>query len=119
MRAKTTNPELLFTVRLLRRKSKEMGTAVWIDLAEKLSRAKHRRTCVNISQINRCSKDDETIAVPGKVLGSGRIDHPVHVAAFSFSEQAGEKILRVGGKCLTMLELIEMNPKGSNVRILG
>jgi len=57
--------------------------------------------------------------VPGKVLGAGRIDHPVHVAAFSFSDQARFKILRAKGKCLSILELMEKNPKGTNVKILG
>jgi large subunit ribosomal protein L18e len=59
------------------------------------------------------------VVVPGKVLGAGRIDHPVHVAAFTFSEQARSKILRAKGKCLSILELMEKNPKGTNVKIIG
>jgi len=57
--------------------------------------------------------------VPGKVLGAGKIDHPLHVAAFAFSEQARLKILKAKGKCLSILELVERNPKGTNVKIIG
>ena len=57
--------------------------------------------------------------VPGKVLGAGRIDHPVIVAAFAFSEQAKLKILKAKGKCLTIPELKKKKPKGRNVRIFG
>ena len=59
------------------------------------------------------------MAVPGKVLGAGRIDHPINVAAFAFSEQAKSKILEAKGKCLSFSELVEKNPKGTNVKILG
>jgi len=57
--------------------------------------------------------------IPGKALGAGIIDHPVTVAAFNFSEKAKRKIEAAGGKCLTIEELAEANPKGSNVKILG
>jgi large subunit ribosomal protein L18e len=57
--------------------------------------------------------------VPGKVLGAGKIDHPVNVAAFAFSEQARSKILRTKGKCLSILDLMKKNPKGTNVKIIG
>jgi len=58
------------------------------------------------------------VVVPGKVLGAGNLDHPVSVAAFSFSTQARLKISKARGKCLSISELIEVNPKGSNVKIM-
>ncbi len=57
--------------------------------------------------------------VPGKVLGAGKIDHPINVAAFAFSDQARLKILKAKGKCLSILELMKKNPKGANVKIIG
>jgi large subunit ribosomal protein L18e len=74
---------------------------------------------VNISRINRHTKAGDTVVVPGKVLGAGNLDHPVTVAAFKFSKQAKEKILKTGGACVTIEELIERNPKGSLVRVIG
>jgi large subunit ribosomal protein L18e len=58
------------------------------------------------------------VVVPGKVLGAGSLEHSVSVAAFSFSDQAKVKISKAKGKCLSILDLLESNPKGSDVRIL-
>ena len=57
--------------------------------------------------------------VPGKVLGAGNFDHAVNVAAFAFSERAQSKILKAKGKCLSISKLVEENPKGSGVKIIG
>jgi large subunit ribosomal protein L18e len=59
-----------------------------------------------------------TVIVPGKVLGMGKIDHPLLVAAFSFSEQARKKILFAKGKCLSIYQLILKKPKGTNVKLI-
>ena len=72
-----------------------------------------------MSRINRNTKRGETIVVPGKVLGAGRIDHPVKVAAFTFSDQARSKIWNAKGNCLSILELIKENPDGTNVKVIG
>jgi len=88
-------------------------------VADRLSRSRRRRIAVNVSRLNRYTKEGEAAVVPGKVLGAGKIDHPIHVAAFAFSEQARLKILKAKGKCLSILELVERNPKGTNVKIIG
>ncbi len=116
---KATNPYLLSLIRLLRKKAREHDASIWRDIAERLSKPRRRRVVVNLSRINRYTKENDEVVVPGKVLGAGEINHPVTVAAFSFSEQAKEKILKANGKCITIPDLIEMNPKGSNVKILG
>jgi large subunit ribosomal protein L18e len=43
---------------------------------------------------------------------------PLRVAAASFSMSAIQSIQKVGGKTLTIEELIKENPKGTNVRIV-
>lgn len=73
---------------------------------------------VNLSRLNRYTTEKETVIVPGKVLGSGKLEHPVVIAAFTFSDQAQSKILSAKGKCLTIPNLLETNPKGSNIRIM-
>lgn len=118
-RVKSTNPELLSIVRLLRKKSSETGANVWRDVAKRLSTSRRRRVAVNLSRLNRYTKAKETVIVPGKVLGAGRLDHPINVAAFTFSEQAKTKILKAKGKCLSVQELVKKNPKGTNVKIMG
>jgi len=56
--------------------------------------------------------------VPGKVLGTGELNKKITVAAYTFSEQAVQKI-NAKGKCLSIKELVEKNPKGNKVRIMG
>jgi large subunit ribosomal protein L18e len=118
-RIKSTNPDLVNLIRLLGKKSKENNASIWQDVAKKLSKPKRSRIKVNISKINRFSRENESVVVPGKVLGAGIISHPVTVAAFAFSQQAQSKILKVKGKCLSIAELAEENPDGSNLRIIG
>ena len=73
---------------------------------------------VNVYHIDKYSDDDETLLVPGKVLGEGNITRKVTVAAFKFSQEAESKIEAAGGKCLTIEDLMAENPKGSNVKII-
>ena len=79
----------------------------------------NRRTAeVNLSNINRHAEADETILVPGKVLSNGELDKKVNVVALKFSAKAQEKIESAGGECISIDEIIETNPKGSNIRII-
>jgi large subunit ribosomal protein L18e len=119
VRSKTTNPELIAVLKTLIRSANEEDAAIWDALADKLRKSKHTRVSVNISRINRYSTEDETVVVPGKVLGSGVLTHRVNVAAFSFSRQAREKVEGAGGKCLTIQALIDANPEGSGVKVVG
>jgi len=117
-RVRSTNPELVGTVRLLRKKARENNAPIWRDVADRLSSSRRRRVAINVGRLNRHAKDGETVVVPGKVLGAGALDHPILVAAFAFSEEAEAKILRAKGRCFSIGELVEANPEGSNVRIM-
>ena len=68
--------------------------------------------------IETITTEDETVLVPGKVLGSGTLDHKVQVAALDFSQKAEDKIASAGGKCLDINLLLEENPTGSGVKII-
>jgi len=116
---KSQNPELLKLIRSLRKKARENDAPIWRDVANRLSASKRRRLAVNLSRLSRHTKEKETVVVPGKVLGAGRLEHPLTVAAFGFSDEARSKIVQVRGKCLPISELLENNPRGSNVKIMG
>lgn len=118
-KTKTENPELISTIRFLKKTAKDNDARIWRKIAEYLSRTRRKRIAVNLSRINRYTKTGETVAVPGKVLAAGELSHPVIVTAFAFSESAVTKIEKAKGKCLTFSELMKKNPKGSNVRIIG
>lgn len=115
---RTTNPELIKLIRTLRKRSRENEARIWRDIADRLAHSRQRRATVNVSRLNRHTEKGETVVIPGKVLGSGKIDHPIKVAAFAFSKQAESKILGAKGKCLSIQELVEENQKGTNVRII-
>jgi len=116
---RTTNPELINLIRSLKKKSRESEARIWRDIADFLSRSRRRRIAVNVSRLNRYTKKGETVAVPGKVLAAGKIDHPIKVAAFTFSQPAQTKILKAKGKCLSLFDLMKKNPKGTDVKIIG
>lgn len=118
-RIKSTNPELVNLIRSLRKKARESEAKIWRVVADYLSHSRRRRITVNLSQLNRHTETGETVVVPGKVLGAGKINHSLNVAAFAFSEQARSKILKNKGKCVSIPELMNKNPKGSGVKIIG
>lgn len=105
-------------IRNLREKSKENEAQIWEDLADRLNKSNRSRAEVNLSRINRNTSDGETIVVPGKVLGSGIMEHSVTIAAFDFSNRAESRILNAGGEILSIEDLLEKKPEGSNVKIM-
>ena len=109
-----TNPNLIELINKLNKQSKSEDAAIWKDVA----RSNRRTAEVNLSNINRHAEADETILVPGKVLSNGELDKKVNVVALKFSAKAQEKIESAGGECISIDEIIETNPKGSNIRII-
>ena len=116
---RTTNPELIKLIRFLRKQGKENQANIWRDIAERLAKSSRQRIAVNLSRLNRYTQKNEMVVVPGKVLGSGEIGHPITVAAFDFSERAKEKIAAAKVKHISFSDLVKKNPKGSNVKIIG
>lgn len=91
----------------------------WQKIAKDLAKPSRQRRSVNLSKIDRYSKDGETVIVPGKVLGDGKISKKVTVAGFNFSEAAKKRISAAGGKTITIKELFSKNPEAKEVKILG
>ena len=114
----TTNENLIGLVDFLRSESKAKKAPIWGDVAKRIGGPRRNRAEVNLNILNRNSKANDVIAIPGKLLGSGAIGHKVTVAALSFSSKAQKKITESGGKCLSFNELVNKNPKGTNVLIL-
>lgn len=113
-----TNIIVRRTIRMLRKYARQHNAPIWRYVAELLERPRRLRIEVNVSKINRYTEANETVVVPGKVLGAGRIDHPVTVAAIAFSKSAVEKIRAAGGRVIHILQLLEENPQGSKVKII-
>lgn len=118
IRYRKTNPRTTALVSDLKTKSRENDAPIWRDVAEYMERPKRGYATVNLSRINRHTAENESVVVPGKVLGAGELRHPVAVGAFNFSEGAELKITDAGGECLTIEEMANRNPSGANVRII-
>jgi len=95
------------------------GSRAWRAVAEALEKPSRRRVAVNLSRINRVAGEGEMIVVPGKVLGAGRIEKRLTIAALAFSMGALRKIREAGGEAITLMEAAKRNPSGSRVRIVG
>jgi large subunit ribosomal protein L18e len=115
---KTTNPQLIELITQLKRESRSQEAGIWHDVAEYLSKTRSQRVSVNLSKINRNTKNADTVIVPGKLLGSGSIDHAVTVASFGVSEKAKAKLAAAKAKYVSISELLEKNPKGANIKII-
>ncbi|MFH1683159.1 MAG: 50S ribosomal protein L18e [Candidatus Woesearchaeota archaeon] len=113
-----TNYQLKLLIEELEKKSADSGVKLWGRLAKDLSKPSRQRRTVNIYKIEKYAREGETILIPGKVLNQGELKKKVEVAAFSFSKTAEEKIAKVG-KVMSIKELVEKNPQGKKVRILG
>jgi len=114
-----TNPNLQRVVQGLRDVSREAGSAIWRDVADRLERSRKNWSEVNLSRLSRYATKGEQVVVPGVILGTGEISMPVTVAAFRASGAARKKIEAAGGKAVSLLELAVQNPKGSGIRIMG
>lgn len=116
---KKTNLVLRELVEELLKYHRQYRADIWYAVARELTKPSRKRRVVNVSRINRYTNTGEYVVVPGKVLGAGELDHPVVVAAFSFSRSAVEKIRGIGGRAITIFELLREKPDGSGVKIIG
>ena len=105
-----TGPErkdIIEAVTLLKRKK----VALFTKIADILTGPRRQRPAVNVSKISKFTKPKSVVVVPGKVLGTGTIEHPVDVAALDFAASAKEKIEAAGGKCRDFKWLAEKGVK--------
>lgn len=107
-----TNPELIETV-ILSKKNE-----AWKEIASILTSPRSGNNGTNLGEINKIAKDGEIIVIPGKVLSSGEISKKLKIVAFSFSNEAKEKILNAKGEALYLIDEIKKNPSAKGVRIL-
>ena len=114
-----TNPILANLIQDLKKKSLEQKANIWKRIALDLEKPTRKRRVVNISRINRHTKENEIIIVPGKVLGSGSLNHKIIISALQFSEGARNKLVEAGSKIVPLPELSNEDPKGKKIRIMG
>ena len=114
-----TNPITVELIQELKKKAIEQNVLLWKRIAEDLERPTRNRRAVNLSRINRFTQENEVVVVPGKVLGTGALDHKITISAFQFSEGALDKLNKAGSKIISLQELSNQDPKGKKIRIIG
>ena len=112
-----SNNRLTSLISDLKSAARDSGADVWGDVAERLEKPRRTHAEVNLGRIERYAQEDETVVVPGKVLGSGALRKEVTVAAVDFSSTARTKIEQVGDT-MELEQAIEQNPDGANVRVI-
>ncbi len=119
MRTGPTNEQLKQLIIELKKKAYSGNAMLWKRIAADLEKPSRRRRVVNLSRISRYTNSGEIIIVPGKVLSSGELDKKITIAAWQFSKDAFDKISKANSKAMTIPELMQSNPDGKNVRIIG
>ncbi|MFW9923893.1 MAG: 50S ribosomal protein L18e [Candidatus Thorarchaeota archaeon] len=116
-----SDPNTVALIRDLRKKgASDKKHSFWLDISQKLEKPRRIRPAVNLSKISRYAKATELVVVPGKVLASGEIKGSYTIAALNFSLIAEEKIVKAGGKVISLRDLMSLPAAElKNVRILA
>lgn len=109
---KKRNPEIVETIRAAKKKEK------WLKIAGILSGPRRKMPNLNLTEIDKDSKEGDTVVVPGKVLSQGEINKKIKVVALGFSEKAREKLMKSKSDPTTISEEIKKNPDAKGVRVL-
>ncbi len=114
-KTKKTNIHLKKLIQDLKKKK----TPIWVRIARDLEKPTRIRRAINLTKLNRYTKDNEQVIVPGKVLATGNLNHKLIIAAYQFSDTAYKKLKTTGSEVMQIRDLMEKNPKGSKIRIIG
>ncbi|OIO81548.1 hypothetical protein AUJ84_00785 [Candidatus Pacearchaeota archaeon CG1_02_32_132] len=106
------NPKIVETVRAAHKNPK------WANLARILSGSRKNYSSVNLNEIDKETREGDTVIIVGKVLGNGKISKRVRICAVGFSKEAKEKIKNVKGEAVSILEEININNKAEGVKII-
>lgn len=90
---------------------------IWRVISKKLRNSRKNRISPNLYRINKLTKENDVIVIPGKVLGMGELDHSLTIACLDCSKSARQKIESSGSNLISIEELLKQNPKGSGVKI--
>ena len=90
----------------------------WNKLAQIISSSRKKYSSVNLKEIEKETKEGDTVIIMGKVLGLGDVTKKIRICALNFSESAREKLKENKSEVVTILEEINKNPKAQGVKIL-
>ena len=106
-------------VKDLKQASKKNEAPIWSKLADLALKPSSSKRTINLTRINRITKESDILFVPGKVLGTGNLSHKITLSSFSISTTAANKIIQSGGNIMTYYDMIKKFPTGKGVIIFG
>jgi len=106
-----------FYVRSLIRNLWKTKIRIWRKVSKKLSGPRSNRVEANLYRINKKTKENDVVVIPGKVLALGDLDHKLTIACLDCSAPARKKIEISGSKLLSIEELLKQNPEGKEVKV--
>ena len=113
------NQVVLHMIKDLKQASRKNEAPIWSKLADLAIKPSSARRVVNLTRINRITKANDVLFVPGKVLGTGNISHKITLCSFSISITAANKVIKSGGNVMTYSDMIKKYPAGKGVIIFG
>jgi large subunit ribosomal protein L18e len=116
MSHKITGPSNYYQRKLIRDLWKTQ-IKIWRTISKKLSGPRKNMVKANLYRINKNTRKNDIIVIPGKVLGIGELNHTLTIACLEYSKSAKKKIEASGSKLISIEELLEQNPKGTGVKI--
>ncbi len=108
-----TNPELVETIRFANKNNS------WRKVVQKISESRRKARGINLEEINKNSKEGDTIVVCSKILGVGNLEKRIKICALHFSENARKKIKENKSEAVILIDEMKKNPKAEGVKILG
>ena len=114
-----TNQVVISMAKDLKKASLKNDAPIWAKLAEFALKPSIARKDINLNRIGQLTKENDIVIFPGKVLGTGNVPHKITLFSFSISNSAADKIVENGGKIISHVDLIEQNPTGKGVVLLG
>ena len=113
------NNQLMRVINDLKTLAIEKKVPLWKRVATELERPSKDKREINIFKLEKHVKEGDIVVVPGKILGTGNLTKKITVVAWSLSDSAKEKIISANGEILTIEKLMETNPQGSKVKLMG
>ncbi len=104
--------------------NEKRNVSEWLAVLSEASRGKHypalykrvysllsvpsrRRNAVSLEKLRKHTSADENVIVPRKILGTGKIDHKVRIAALEFSSSAKASLQAAGCEFVDIKEMVK------------
>ena len=113
------NQIVLHMVKDLKQASKKNEAPIWSKIADLALKSSSTKRTVNLTRINKITKANDILFVPGKVLGTGNMAHKITLSSFAISRTARNKIIQSGGNIMAYSDMIKKFPTGKGVIIFG